>query len=382
MLVKTVKMIVATKRGRDFIHFLMTASRKIRFFSIFNIAYYFHPVDPSANPGYVTKAGRKGIAGIAAAPDREAPSRVELLVDGKVINTTYASQKVYYPVKYYGEFIGFYFPMKHLWKYIEKKQKIEICLDGILLSYRAGIFRRKNIPNYGFNAVKNNDSEKNIVELISEGKVINKFGRIQIPQNENNNWYSKVFTSFNVINECFEKKFEKELFIFYGGLLGFARSGGILSHDCDLDLAYFSEETNPDKVRQELFSIAAQLTEIYKDIIVSDNKINFKQKKVSVTPTWINGSGEFSCTFAYVGDNSTVKREDIFPIQKVEYNGYELNLPARPENIARYIYGRWWKYPDPGWKWLTEYKMHSPVFRARLTGAQVRKLNKIAARAE
>ena len=379
MLVKIIKKITSTERGSSFVLLLMASFRKIRTFSIFNIAYYFHPLDPSSVSGYVTKALRKGISGIASGNDRDIPVKVELLVDGKVINTTYAAQKVYYPLKYYGDFIGFYFPMKKVWKNIVKNQKIEVITEGKTLSFRAGVFKKESIPNFGSLPEKELKTDNNIINLVGQGRLINKFGNIQIPRNSNKTWSEKVFTSFAPLNEIFEKKFGKQLFVFYGGMLGFARDGGIIAHDCDLDLAYFSGETDPDKVRSEFYGIAEVLASEYgADTAFAEYKVNFTKMRLSVTPVWINRSGEFSCTFAYVKDSFRVVKEDILPLKKIDYEGYSLNLPANPENIAKYIYGRGWRYPDPGWKWLTEYKTRTPIFRARLSSAQVKKLNKIA----
>ena len=43
-------------------------------------------------------------------------------------------------------------------------------------------------------------------------------------------------------------------------MLGYARDNGVMAHDCDLDLAYFSEKTTPSEVREEFFEIAEKLT--------------------------------------------------------------------------------------------------------------------------
>ncbi len=232
---------------------------------------------------------------------------------------------------------------------------------------------KKVIPNFGRMSDKHIGTEKDIIKLIELGRLINKFGRIQVPRNTNKGWLNKVISSFSPVNEIFKKNYGKQLFVFYGGLLGFARNGGLIAHDCDLDLAYFSEETDPDKVRIEFYKIAEQLAFEYKgEMTFSDNKINFTKMRQSVTPVWINRNEEFSCTFAYVGDNFKVIKDDIIPINTIEYEGYKLNLPANPENIVKYIYGRGWKYPDPGWKWLIEYKTRTPIFRARLSSSQVK----------
>ncbi len=372
-----VENIVKNSLGRGMIQFGFIILKIVKNLSIYNFAYYFYPINPPEKPGYVTSAGRKGISGFAIGSEKDVPSKIELLVDGNVINTTYAAQKIYSPSKYYGEFTGFYFPMKHLWNLIDKKQKIEVLAEGKPLRFRAGKNGEAVIPNLGKLGTNEKKSEKNIIDYISEGNLINKFGRLQPPRNKNIEWTTKVLSSFIYVNQLFEKYFKKQLFVFYGGLLGFAREGGIISHDCDMDLAYFSEETDADKVRDEFYRIAEKLIRECSDLVISVSKINFTKMKVSITPAWITPDGDFACTFAYVGDKFKVTREDILPLKKTEYEGYELNLPANPVNVVKYLYGRGWKYPDPGWKWLIEYKLRPAIFKARLTSSQVKKLNKI-----
>ena len=346
----------------------------VRIFSVNNLKAYFYPIKPPDFPGYITDFSRNGISGVAFGVDREKPLKIELLIDGFIINTTYATQKVLFPTKYKDEFIGFNFPMKEVWTHISRDQKLDIRTgDGKILRINADGRRDTQIlKKYMSIAVKTN-----VIEFINKGNYINKFGRIRDNRGKITGWLEKVSISYNTLNELFENETGKSLFIFYGTMLGFAREGGVIAHDCDLDLAYFSEKTTPREVREEFLGIAEKLIKKEKDIIPFVYKLLFKKMGLSVTPCWISEDGVFSTTFGYVGDNYRVVKEDILPLKKVNFSGSELYLPNNPVNVAKYVYGRGWKYPDPGWKWLPEYKSHKPVLEGRLTVSQVDELQKL-----
>ena len=359
--------------SRKIVQFPDLIANMFRTLSFYNIKAYFYPVNPPDFPGYITEFNRKGISGIAFGVNKNNPLKVELLIDGKVINTTYASQKILFPTKYRGQFIGFYFPLKRIWQYISKDQKIEIRTEGDkLLRMHSGKGVGKALPKKYMSLVV----EKNIIELIDEGRVINKFGRIQAHRDKSEGWLGKVSTSYTIINDLFEEKTGKSLFIFYGTMLGYARDGGVMAHDCDLDLAYFSEKTTPEDVRAEFFEITKKLINKGEKITPFIYKLLFNKRSLSVTPCWIS-DGVFSSTFGYVGDGYIVEKDDILPLKKVDFYGNELYLPNNPVNVAKYIYGRGWKYPDPGWKWLPEYKNYPQILEGRLTSLQVKTLEKM-----
>ena len=367
---------ILQRGGNLYLKCISIIREKIRILSLFNIVYYLYPINLSGIGGYVTNVNRKGISGIAKGIDGDEPVKVELFVDGKIINTTWASQKISYPLLYAGEKIGFFFPMKYVWKYISEKQKIEVKAEEVPLRYRAG---KPDSGKYALPHVKRKaDGKRNILDYISSGSVITKFGKVQTPKNTNKKWENKVFGNYVELNKVFEKKIGKSIYLFYGCLLGYAREGGIMAHDNDLDLAYFSEKSDPSAVQKEFYEITKKLTDCGLDVIPVYYKILFKGSGLSITPTWISEDGEFASTFGYVGDGFSVEKKDILPFKKYHQGDHNIYLPAKPENVARYLYGKGWKYPDPGWKWLAEYKNYPHVLKARLTVRQVKDLKKLA----
>lgn len=346
--------------------------KTVKFLSPINLSYYFFKPQGSSASGYVTNVKLRGISGLAFRSEGSPPVFVELLVDGTVVNRTFASQKVFEPTRYSGENCGYYLPMKEVWSHILHSQSIQVHAGGKPLQYRAGLFRRIVLPNRGAKKL----SSESLIHLTNAGHLINKFGRIQKPRHESKEWADKAFGNYAVINSLFEKEFNKPLFAFYGAMLGYAREGGILPHDLDLDLAYFSEQKSPEEVRKEFFAIASRLEQLDIDVQPFTYKLQFKNSGLSVTPCWIS-DGVFSSTFGYVGDGFKVTREDILPLKKAEHDGHPLWLPNKPEAVAAYLYGKGWKYPDPGWKWLSEYKSWPVVLEARLTEKDLRELQNI-----
>jgi len=334
-----------------------------------DFAYRVFRVRGGLPAGYVVRVDRREISGVAFPDARGEPAAMELLVGGSVVNRTYASQKAQEPTLYAGRPIAFTFPMSEVWPRIRKDEAIEVLAAGRPLRYRAGPGPGSSLPNLGPRSVEG----KGIAELIGEGFLINKFGRIRAPRHESESWANRAFGGYARINAIFEREFGKTLYVFYGAMLGFAREGRILAHDLDLDLAYFSDESSPEGVHREFRSIAERLARLDVGFRPQTYKFLFKGTGLSVTPTWI-AQGVFSSTFGYVGDGFSVSRDDILPLSEAEHAGHRLFLPRNPQAVAAYVYGKGWKYPDPGWKWLAEYKDRPSILAARLTERDLREL--------
>ena len=133
-----------------------------------------------------------------------------------------------------------------------------------------------------------------------------------------------------------------------------------------------------DKVRIEFRGIAEKLIMAGVTVVAHSYKLSFGGVSLSMTPCWI-ANGSFSTTFGFVGDGFTVTREDILPLSVAKHDGFELLLPNNPQAVSAYVYGHGWKYPDPGWKWLPEYKNRPEILAARLTEADLAYLRGLSA---
>jgi len=71
-------------------YFWVSLFSTLRIFSPRDLAYRLFPPHPPWDAGYVTKVTKSGISGIAFSSGGE-PAKVELYVDGQLINRTWSS---------------------------------------------------------------------------------------------------------------------------------------------------------------------------------------------------------------------------------------------------------------------------------------------------
>ncbi len=313
--------------------------------------------------GKILKVNNNQIIGWAVELDKDEPVEVELRVDDFTINKTYATQK------YKDRNIAFRFPMTQVWNHLRKGQILSVHVKNSKLKFPDG--------NSEFEVNQDGAKcSKNILDKISSGYVINKKGIIQKHWDTNMKWTERILPEYEKINESMKREFGKSLFVFYGTLLGFAREGDIMVHDTDLDLAYLSNETNPEKITEEFYVISKYFIKTNQVTVPFTYKIQLPGRGISITPCWFTDTVFYS-TFGFVGDGFEVKLSDIIPFKKVMLKGYEVLEPNNKIKVAQYLYGVGWKYPDPGWKWKPEYKSRPITQKARLTDYQVEVLKEL-----
>jgi hypothetical protein len=151
-------------------------------------------------------------------------------------------------------------------------------------------------------------------------------------------------------------------YIVYGTLLGAVRSGKLIGHDNDVDVAYVSEHPYPVDVTLESYRILRVLREAGWDVRRGSNvRLNVRLKmsdrsrrNVDVfTSNWVEGR-------LYIPSDTgfELPKDTILPLSTVTLMGRELPAPAEPERLLAAQYGEGWRTPDPSFKypdrpWLT-----------------------------
>ncbi len=140
----------------------------------------------------------------------------------------------------------------------------------------------------------------------------------------------------------------------FGSLLGAVRSGGVIGHDSDIDLAYLSDRPTPAAMAEELFAARRAL------VRHGFRVINKSGSFLTVRFTSPDGSAAsidlYTCFHlgGYLYETATVRarvpRDAIAPLRTVEFEGVPLPAPARPDALLEASYGPRWRVPDPAFR--------------------------------
>lgn len=142
--------------------------------------------------------------------------------------------------------------------------------------------------------------------------------------------------------------------IAFGTLLGAARSGEVIGHDSDVDLAYVSRQPTPAAMAVEMFDMTRALRRHGMKVLPKSGSFI-----TVVFPAPDGGSASIDIyTCLYVGDllhetatvRAAVPRSAIEPLGTMMFEGRPLQAPADPEALLVASYGPNWRTPDPSFK--------------------------------
>lgn len=150
-----------------------------------------------------------------------------------------------------------------------------------------------------------------------------------------------------------------DVYIVGGTLLGVIRDGGLLPHDDDVDLAYYSKADNPLDIGLESYRMERALVDRgYTVVRHSLTHLEVEFFDAAGQPdhyvdifTGFFRDGLYCQPFALRGPEVTP--EDLVPVRPVEIEGVTFPEPANPEAWLSYAYGANWRIPDPTFKFIS-----------------------------
>lgn len=144
-----------------------------------------------------------------------------------------------------------------------------------------------------------------------------------------------------------------EAYLGYGALLGAVREGGMIGHDSDTDVCYFSRHTTPVDIIRETFRIERDLKGLGWDVLRmsgGDLKVIWRLSDGRACHIDIFSSFVIGDVFYVLGNRSgRFDLDDLLPLGTVRLDGYEFPAPRDPEAILVYWYGESWRVPDPAY---------------------------------
>ncbi|MFL6061601.1 MAG: class I SAM-dependent methyltransferase [Marmoricola sp.] len=145
-----------------------------------------------------------------------------------------------------------------------------------------------------------------------------------------------------------------EAHLSYGCLLGAVRTGRMIGHDSDADLAYLSPYTTPSQVVLESYGMERALrSRGWRVVRMSgaDLKLLHRLADGRIVHIDIFGAFHVGDTFYQLGGRSGVlPRSAVVPASTVVLEGVELPAPADPEAVLGFLYGPSWRVPDPAFQ--------------------------------
>jgi hypothetical protein len=158
-----------------------------------------------------------------------------------------------------------------------------------------------------------------------------------------------------------------EAYLGYGALLGAVREGGMIAHDSDTDICYFSRHTAPVDIIRETYRIERELKQLGWDVLrmsAADLKVVWpledgRRIHIDVFSSFLIG-GEL---YILGEKRGPFDLDDLLPLGTVTLDGHEFAAPRNPEAMLVYLYGEGWRVPDPGFVAVAD-----PLTAARLDG--------------
>jgi hypothetical protein len=188
--------------------------------------------------------------------------------------------------------------------------------------------------------------------------ILDKYGRLTRPlSSEAPESLASFLDQIEQLLSTLSDKAGRPAFICYGTLLGAARSGALIGHDNDVDIAYVSDQAYPVDVIRESHRI---------ERVLRDEGWTVRRgsgNRVNVRITQSDGSARFVDVFTahWVGERLympsdtgfVLSRESILPLTSVQLHGRPMPAPAAYEELLALTYGASWRTPDPSFKYDT-----------------------------
>jgi hypothetical protein len=229
--------------------------------------------------GVVDEVRRQLLAGWVWLPRGSDPVKVELLMGGMLVTTTYTTPQpavgrrrrapagrrgqaqVSGPFRAPpgslrhadgGEIHTFSFRLAALWSYARRSTRVRVRVNG----------RPLPIASHGMYVsppVDGTHSPQALAELLDRGYVLNQRGQLALPKTLDLEWQHAVSRLYARIRAVLAEEHGLDVFLVYGSLLGAVREGGPIGHDDDLDVAYVSDLQEGPAAADELARVAHEL---------------------------------------------------------------------------------------------------------------------------
>lgn len=221
-----------------------------------------------------------------------------------------------------------------------------------------------------------------LAEIIAGGGKLDKKGVISPSLAETRARQERYLEIYTKVRDFFEQRLGRSLFLMYGTLLGYVRSGDFIPGDDDFDAGYVSDATNPVAVKEETKGIIIELLKA--GFTVSFNRkgrlfrVQLEREAtdgfhLDLRPIWFQDGNVWVHNHA----SFPSRRDDFLPVVDGELRGVRVSAPRDAEKFLRNHYGAGWRVPDPGFMYYpseVEQSIHDNLAQALITVREYREL--------
>lgn len=156
--------------------------------------------------------------------------------------------------------------------------------------------------------------------------------------------YSKQYAEkLKTIESYFKLKFDVQIYLCYGTLLGAVKQHSFLKHDNDIDISYISKFSKQADVQNELIHFHNVLQS--DDLLIKDfNKIGqthvFSPDKsilVDLWTSWIENDKYYLIN----AHNGFWHKDIVLPLKIIQMEEQEFYIPNNPIPLLQFDYGLW-----------------------------------------
>lgn len=214
--------------------------------------------------------------------------------------------------------------------------------------------------------------DNTIAEKLENGLSITKKGTFSKPFNNDCQKQQQYLDSYTKARKIFKEKFNIDLFILYGTLLGQYRNGTFIKGDDDFDVGYVINSTTPVSAKRETSKLVLELLQCGFDVGVTIFGRLYKLKIdgvwLDVFPLW------FSHNKAWGFQAISAAKKHFVPVKKADFLGQEVLIPNDPEKFLSENYGPGWKIPDSSFKYYKDPRDKKYLKKSYLTSQELKKL--------
>jgi hypothetical protein len=297
--------------------------------------------------GRVERFDDRVVTGAVTVPSGSRPVRVELFLNDIKVAGTLASLGKKSGEADTDEIRPFRFALQDVWRFARTSDRFTVTADGQPLPIGA------EGANYLVPEKSGPRTPARLRQRMANGYIFDQFGKLRLSKKLDTEWQQNVMGLFAGVRATAKEKFDYDLFLVYGSLLGAVREGGFIGHDIDLDTAFICRATDGPGAAAELRELAFGLIDagyvvesFRTHLHVSDDA----GTRIDVFHLYFDKDDRLCLPFGIAG-TTTVTRADWRGVEEIDLPGGRGTVPVNKEQFVEHLYGADWRSPKPGFHW-------------------------------